>query len=110
PEPELETITYRRRKPRGPRADQFEGLPVETIEYRLPEEERVCTRCHGRLHEMSTQVRRELKIIPAQAKVVEPGRYVYGSRTCERQDTSPRIRPAPAPTPPRPRRPAATPA
>lgn len=49
---------------------------------------------------MSTQVRREIKIIPAQVKVVEHVRYVYGCRTCERQDTSTPIVTAPAPKPP----------
>ncbi|WP_222422772.1 transposase, partial [Aeribacillus pallidus] len=36
-EPTVETITYRRKKKRGQRQATFENLPMETIEYRLPE-------------------------------------------------------------------------
>ncbi len=35
------------------------------------------------MHEMSTQVRRELKIIPAKVLVVEHVQYIYGCRPCE---------------------------
>src|SRR4051812_25159673 len=51
PEPTVETITYRRRKKRGQRQLMLENLPVETIEYRLSEEEQVCSCCSGNLHE-----------------------------------------------------------
>lgn len=38
----------------------LKGLPVETVEHRLPEDEQVCSACGGPLHEMSTEVRQEL--------------------------------------------------
>jgi hypothetical protein len=58
-EPTLETITYQRRKRQpGQREELFKDLPVEVIEYRLPEEEQICPCCQGKLHEMSTQTRR----------------------------------------------------
>jgi transposase len=38
------------------------------------------------MHEMSTEVRQELKVIPAQVKVVKHVRYVYGCRHCERNE------------------------
>ncbi|WP_217267417.1 transposase, partial [Thermanaeromonas sp. C210] len=44
-EPDLETITYQRRKTRGRREMNLEELPVEVVEHRLPEEERVCPCC-----------------------------------------------------------------
>lgn len=47
----------------------LEDLPVETIEYRLPPEKQVCPHCGGSLQEMSTEVRQELKVIPAQVKI-----------------------------------------
>ena len=72
PEPVLESITYqRRRKKRGHREAMLENLPVETIEYRLTDEEQVCSCCGGALHEMSTEVRQELIYIPAELKVRE---------------------------------------
>jgi hypothetical protein len=42
PEPDLETITYQRRKKHSRREMNLEELPVEVVEHRLPEEERVC--------------------------------------------------------------------
>ncbi|GIM46527.1 transposase [Collibacillus ludicampi] len=98
-EPTLETITYRRSKKRGHRETQLENLPVETIEYRLPSEEQVCSCCGGSLHEMSTEIRQELKIIPAEVKVVKHVRYVYSCRCCEREETSTPIITASMPAP-----------
>lgn len=85
-EPTVETITYKRKKTRGERETKLENLPKETVEYRLSEEKQVCSCCHGALHEMSTEVRRELKVIPAEVKVVEHVQYVYACRRCERED------------------------
>ncbi|RKO68064.1 IS66 family transposase [Desulfofundulus salinus] len=99
PEPAVETITYQRRKQRGRREMVLDNLPVETVEYRLPEEERVCSCCGGPLHEMSTEVRQELQIIPAQVKVVKHVRYVYSCRHCERNELTTPIVTAPMPAP-----------
>lgn len=85
-EPTVETVTIRRKKRRGNRKVQLEGLPTETVEHRLPKEEQVCSCCGGALHEMSTETRQELKIIPAQVKVVEHVQYVYACRHCERHE------------------------
>lgn len=98
-EPTVEEITYRRRKQVGHRADQLKDLPVETIEYRLPLEEQACSCCGNELHEMSTEVRQELKIIPAQVKVVKHVRYVYSCRHCERDGTNTPIVTATMPAP-----------
>ncbi|OIQ10387.1 IS66 family transposase [Neomoorella thermoacetica] len=98
-EPDLETITYQRRKGRGRREMNLEDLPVEVVEHRLPEEERICPSCGGPLHEMSTEVRQELKIIPAQVKVVKHVRYVYACRHCEREEISTPVITAPMPAP-----------
>jgi transposase len=98
PEPTMEEITYRRRKRQGHREALLEDLPVETIEYRLPPEEQVCS-CGEGLHEMSTEVRQELKIIPAQVSVVKHVRYVYACRSCEREDIKTPIVIAPMPAP-----------
>jgi transposase len=95
-----ETITYtRRRKESGHREKMLENLPVETIEHRLPEDEQVCSCCGGSMHEMSTEVREELQIIPAQAMVKRHVRYVYGCRHCERHEIEVPIKRAGAPAP-----------
>lgn len=96
-EPTVETISYKRKKQRGQRERMLENLPTETIEYRLSNEEQVCSCCDGALHEMSTEVRRELKIIPAQVKVVEHVRHVYSCRHCERNEIETPIKTATMP-------------
>ena len=98
-EPTIEEITYRRPKQQGHREIQLENLPVEIIEYRLPDEEQICSCCGNSLHEMSTEVRQELKIIPAQAIVVHHVRYVYACRHCEREEINTPIVTAPMPSP-----------
>lgn len=99
-EPDLETVTYERKKKQpGQKADKLKDLPVEVIEYRLSEEEQVCPCCQGRLHEMSTQVRQEVKIIPAQAVVVQHVQYIYACRQCERENIKTPIVKAPMPVP-----------
>lgn len=98
-EPTLETVTYNRKKTRGNREAKLEQLPVETIEYRLMDDERVCSCCAGELHEMSTETRQELKIIPAEVKVVRHVRFVYGCRHCEREEIRTPIVTAPMPAP-----------
>jgi transposase len=100
PEPTVESITYqRRRKKRGHREMMLENLPVETVEYRLSSEEQVCSCCNGALHEMSTEVRQELKHIPAELKVIKHVRYVYSCRHCEREEIETPIITAPMPKP-----------
>jgi transposase len=85
-EPTVETITYRRKKQKGQREAMLANLPVETIEYRLSEEEQSCSCCGHAMHEMSTETRQELKMIPAQMKVVKHVRYVYSCRQCDQQE------------------------
>jgi len=99
PEPVMEEITYKRRKQKGHREAKIKDLPQETIEYRLPPEEQVCACCDSELHEMSTQTRQEIKIIPAQASVVNHVQYVYACRRCDREETGTPIVNAPKPAP-----------
>ena len=69
-EPTIEVATHQRKK-RGKNREDLSDLPTETIHYRLSEEELSCQTCGDDLHEMSTETRRELEIIPAQVKVTE---------------------------------------
>ena len=50
----------------------------------VPEGERICAACGGPMHEMSSQTREELEIIPAQVRLIRHVRYVYGCRRCDR--------------------------
>jgi transposase len=98
-EPELEEITYKRRKRKGKREADLCELPVEVVEHILPESERVCPECGGMMHPMGHETRRELEIIPAQIKVVEHVCEVYSCRKCEQENTSVPVIKAPVPEP-----------
>jgi hypothetical protein len=76
-EPTSETITYQRKK--GNRGANLKNLPVEVIEYTLPESEQSCPKCGESLHVMSKEIRKELKIVPAKVSVVEHVSYVPNS-------------------------------
>jgi len=84
PEPELEQITYARRRKKGKREADFSGLPTEQIIHELPESERICPDCGGAMHACGHDVyRRELTCIPAQYKVTEHVQTAYACRHCE---------------------------
>ena len=84
-EPELTEIVRRFRKRRRLPNDSLpESLPVEVIEHDLPAGEQDCPECDGRMHVMGREKRRELKIIPAKAVIVEHVRKVYACRDCEK--------------------------
>lgn len=95
-----ETITYpRKKKTRGQRDLALKNFPVDRIEYRLSAEEQSCAACAGPLHEMGQEIRRELKVIPAEVRVVEHVRYTYSCRHCEREALTTPIVTAPMPHP-----------
>lgn len=98
PEPTVEEITYKRQKKQGKREEMFKDLPVEIIEYCLSEEEQTC-HCGEILHIMSKEVRKELKVIPAQFSIVEHVQYIYACRGCEKNETSTPVKKAPMPKP-----------
>ena len=88
PEPELIEVEKHYRKRKNMVNDKLpEDLPVEVIEHDLPEDEQLCPECDGSLHVMGTEtLRRELKLLPARAVIVEHVRKVYACRNCERDE------------------------
>ena len=98
-EPTADHVAPRKRKKvKGKRTAWVDTLPTETIEYKLTPEEQTCPVCHGPLHEMTKDVRCEIGIIPAQAKVTKHVVQVYSCRNCEKNaDAVPIIK---APSPP----------
>ena len=99
PEPELEDIHYTRRKRAGKLEDDISSLPVEVIEYALPEAEQVCSDCGNALYVKGHTVRRQIEIIPAQVKVAEQRQEIYGCRYCENHSDHVPVIKAPMPEP-----------
>lgn len=95
----MEQVTYTRRKSAGKREEDLSDLPVETVVYTLPEGEQACACCGHGLHEMSTETRSEIAIVPPQVKVVRHVRQVYACRHCERNELHTPIVTAPMPRP-----------
>jgi transposase len=84
-EPELEEVTYKRRKQKGIREELYKNIPTEQIIHDIPESERVCPVCGGVLHACGHEVlRREVEIIPAHVRGIEHVQTVYGCRSCEK--------------------------
>jgi transposase len=89
PEPELVEIEkhFHKRKNMVNQNNLPDNLPVEVVEHDLPADERTCSVCEGDLHVIGREtLRRELKLIPAKAVIVEHVRKVYGCRHCERNE------------------------
>lgn len=98
-EPELCEVEKHYRKKRREAADRLpENLPVEVVEHRLPDDAQLCPACEGPLHVMGKEtVRRELKLVPASAVIVEHVRYTYACRNCEKNAISVPVVKAPTP-------------
>ena len=100
PEPKLIEVEKHYRKRKHLVNDNLpEDIPVETAEYTLAENEQICVECGGVLHVMGRESRRELKIIPAQVKVVEHVCNVYACRNCEQKNINTPIVKAEMPEP-----------
>lgn len=96
PEPELTQIVRHYNKRARLTNDRLPAhLPVEIVEHDIPVSERVCPECGGDMHVMGREKRRELKIVPAKAVIVEHVRKVYACRDCERDECGVPIRKAP---------------
>jgi transposase len=82
----------------GKREEDLSGLPVERIDYELPESERSCPQCGETMRDIGVDVRRELELIPPQVIVAEHATHAYACRTCGKDGGTPIIK-ATAPAP-----------
>ena len=69
-EPEIESVVKEHSRKKSKRGSKFSNLPVEVIEYKLDDSEMICDVCGEALTEMKKEVRKELVIIPAEAKII----------------------------------------
>ena len=96
-EPQVEEITYERKKRKGKREEDLKDLPLEIVEYALPASECTCPQCGEHLHQMSKEIRSELVFVPAQFKKVQHERLIYSCRNCEKKEIATPVIKAPAP-------------
>jgi transposase len=99
PEPTYEIITYQRKKRIGKQKEDLAGLPVERIDYELPETERICPECGDLMRDIGVTVRNELEIIPAKVICKEHAMHAYGCVNCEKHSGRATVIRAGAPTP-----------
>lgn len=97
-EPDIETVVKAHTKKKAKRGSKFNNLPVEVIEYKLDDNELICDICGEPLTEMKKEVRKELVIIPAKAKIVEHITYSYSCRNCDKNGEAGFIKQAEHPT------------
>jgi len=83
-EPEIEEVTYSRKKRKGKREADLSGLPVERINHELPEDQRVCPDCGNLFPDIGVTIRKELKVISARVVVVEHATHAYKECDCPR--------------------------
>lgn len=81
-EPELEEITYQRKKRKGKKEKDLSAFPVVQKIYDIPEGS-TCSTCDGELRKVSENIRKELVYYPARYEVIEHIQYVYACRNCE---------------------------
>ena len=72
-----------------------DNIPVEVVEHRLSEEDRVCPQCGELMREIGTEARETLKLIPAKAILRRDIYYTYACENCEKNDVSTPIVKAP---------------
>lgn len=81
---ETKVKSYTRKRRSGSIEDVIpEGLPIERVEHRLPEEKQVCPVCGTTMVEIGTEIHRSLKIELPRYSVVEDVYYSYACKQCE---------------------------
>lgn len=98
-EPEIEEITYKRRKQKGKRQEDLSKLPLEVVEHDIPEEDRNCPDCGEIMQEFGTKTRDEIKIVPAKVIRVQHRQKAYKCDNCAKNSDKTTIVKAPMPEP-----------
>jgi len=82
--PEEVIVPSHKRKKKRSFGEKYSELPVEEVIYEISEEEKICEKCAFEMTFMKYEIRRELKIIPAQVKVVEHKKAIYVCKECDK--------------------------
>jgi transposase len=85
---ETEVKAHKRKRQTGCQEKLLEKLPVQEVEFELPEGERKCPKCEGDLTRIGREyIRTELTYIPAHVQARKYYRSSYACRNCS-EDTS----------------------
>lgn len=80
------------KKKRPTNEERFKGIPVKKVYLEPSADERICSECGTQMEKIGTEfVRRELKIIPARARVIEYYSVNYGCKNCRQNAVTPNI-------------------
>jgi len=63
-----------------------DNIPVEVVEHRLSEEDRVCPQCGETMQEIGKEVRETLVLKPAEAVLRQDVYYTYACKNCEKNE------------------------
>jgi transposase len=85
-EPDIEQITYARRKAKRTKEESLEQLVTEEVLHDLDDAEKVCPDCDSPLKEVKVEARYELKMIPARVEVIKHRTPVYACNSCDGLD------------------------
>lgn len=101
PEPKLDEIVIPKHTRRKKRKFEeiYKDLPVEEVIYDIPDEEKICSKCGEQLEFLKYETRREIKMIPAQVKIVEHKKAVYVCNNCDKNGIDSNFVTAAAPKP-----------
>ena len=87
-EPTIEEITYTRRKAKSTKEENLEDLVTEVVLHDVDEAQKICPDCDIQMQEIKTEIRYELKIIPAKVEVIKHITPVYACNSCDGKDFS----------------------
>lgn len=85
-EPALEDVVVKPRRRGGRRKLDFEAMETVVVEHELAADELACPKCGLKMEDMSVEVTRTVKLVPAHLVVVEHRRHVYICRACSEEN------------------------
>ena len=85
-EPDIEQITYTRRKAKKTKEENLEELVTEVVVHDLDDAEKTCPDCDSQMQEVKIEDRYELKMIPAKVEVIKHRTPVYACNSCDGKD------------------------
>ena len=83
---EYDVKAHKRRKRKGKREEDLSSLPVERIDYELPEDARGCPECGREMEDIGVEIRREVEFIPAKYIIKEHATHIYACDQHKKND------------------------